>query len=183
MVLREVAYHHFVPPFHCAAVDREFAVCIVNVPCRVTHQRLQERGFARTRLTDDGHASARRYLEADAGQNRRAAVAGRDPPDRQGQRARRGGRASHHRQAFGLGSLDVPGAQAAHGPAGYGHRFRDRSGAVADGVVAARGERAAGAAVARPGLLAVDAGQYLGALGRRHGSDQAAGVRMHRLGE
>jgi len=42
---------------------------------------------------------------------------------------------------------------------------------------------AAGAAACGPGLLAVDAGQRLGALGRRHGPDQAAGVRVHRLAE
>ena len=105
------------------------------------------------------------------------------PPDGQDRRARQGGRAARRRQAFGTGGRDVPGSQAAHGTAGDAHQFRGLGGAGVDGVAAARGERAAGAAAAGPGLLAVDAGQQLGALVRGHGPEQAAGIRMHRLAE
>src|ERR1700687_1708346 len=51
-VLREIAYRYLVSPLHRAAIDWELPVHLVDVSCRVAHERLQQRGLARTVAPD-----------------------------------------------------------------------------------------------------------------------------------
>src|ERR1700730_7079672 len=51
-VLREIANSHFVSPLYRARIDGKFPVHVVNVPCRVAHERFEERSLARTVAPD-----------------------------------------------------------------------------------------------------------------------------------